>query len=206
MTSSYYEKLRDGTVRSISEDIPFSLPNSWEWCRLSTLFNVCSAKRVLQSDWRTEGIPFYRAREIVKLSTDGYVNNDLFISETHYRQLMEHNGVPKAGDLMVTGVGTIGKVYVVKADDVFYYKDASVLCFENCYHAMIPDFAKIMMDSTLLQNQIHSQTYGNTVDTITIATASDYLCLLPPLKEQVRIAAAVSQLYLILNNIEKSLR
>ena len=32
---------------------------------------------------------------------------------------------------MVSAVGTLGKTYVVEEGDIFYYKDASVLCFEN---------------------------------------------------------------------------
>lgn len=35
------------------------IPDGWEICYLGELFNVCSAKRVKQSDWRTEGVPFY---------------------------------------------------------------------------------------------------------------------------------------------------
>ena len=86
---------------------------------------------MLQSDWKESGVPFYRAREIVKLSDNGYVDNELFISEEHYKKLSNEYGVPKAGDLMVSGVGTIGKTYVVKENDKFYYKDASVLCFSK---------------------------------------------------------------------------
>ena len=93
---------------------------------------------------------------------------------------------------MVTGVGTIGKVYIVKKDDLFYYKDASVLCFENRYGIILSEYARIMIDSPLLQNQIHSKTYGNTVDTITISTANEYICILPPIKEQLKIINAVN--------------
>jgi len=42
-------------------------------------------------------------------------------------------GIPKENDLMVSAVGTIGKVYVVKNKDCFYYKDASVICFQNIH-------------------------------------------------------------------------
>ena len=178
--NSYYEKFDNGVVNRLDDELPFDIPESWCWCRLKDLFNVCSAKRVLQSEWKKEGIPFYRAREIVKLSNEGYVDNDLYISLDHFERLQNNYGVPQAGDLMVTGVGTIGKVYIVKSQDVFYYKDASVLCFENCFQSMIPEFAKMLMESTLLQTQIHSQTYGNTVDTITISTANDYLCVTSP--------------------------
>ena len=138
-------------------------------------------------------MPFYRAREIARLSESGFVNNELFISQEHYTTLKKEYGVPNAGDLMITGVGTIGKVYVVKTDDTFYYKDASVLCFENRYNAIDPFFAKYLIESTVLQSQIHNKTYGNTVDTITIQTASNYLCLLPPTNEQKRIVNTIEK-------------
>ena len=202
--NSYYEKFADGTVKCIEDEIPFELPQGWLWCRLKDLFNVCSAKRVLQSEWKSEGIPFYRAREIVKLSNDGFVDNNLFISPEHYDRLRKTYGVPQAGDLMVTGVGTIGRVYIVH-DDVFYYKDASVLCFENRYGAIDSEFAQIMLGSSFLQEQIHSKTYGNTVDTITISTANNYLCVLPPLSEQTRIIKEINEILALALHIEKSL-
>ena len=63
------------------------LPQGWVWTTLGKLYNIISAKRVLKSEWRNEGIPFYRAREIVKLSTTGFVDNELFISQEHYSDL-----------------------------------------------------------------------------------------------------------------------
>ncbi|MDO5383221.1 MAG: restriction endonuclease subunit S [Eubacteriales bacterium] len=182
------------------------MPNGWAWYRLRDLFNVCSGKRVLQSEWKTAGIPFYRAREIAKLANTGYVDNDLFISQEHYDALKQTYGVPKVGDLMVTGVGTIGKVFIVNEIDCFYYKDASVLCFENCYHAIEPQFAKHMIDSSLLQKQIHGKTHGNTVDTITITIANNYLCVLPPLSEQKRIVNKINDLFEKIDRMEQSLK
>ena len=49
--------------------------------KLSNLYDIGSSKRVFQSEWREEGVPFYRAREIARLSEDGYVDNELFIDE-----------------------------------------------------------------------------------------------------------------------------
>ena len=43
--------------------------------KLSDLYDIGSSKRVFQSEWRKSGVPFYRAREIAKLSIDGYVDN-----------------------------------------------------------------------------------------------------------------------------------
>ena len=152
-----------------------------------------SSKRVLQSDWKNEGIPFYRAREIVKLSENDFVDNDLFISEEHYLELKEKYGVPQPGDLMVSGVGTIGKVYIVKPEERFYYKDASVLCFENKRKVLASEFAKILLESSFVQAQMKDNSKGTTVDTITISTAMNYLCVVPPKREQIQIVSAVQQ-------------
>ena len=187
----HYEKFQDDSVRCIEDEIPFDLPEGWAWTRLKNIFNVCSSKRVLQSDWKTDGIPFYRAREIVKLSDNGFVNNELFISEEHFISLSRDYGVPQPGDLMVSGVGTIGKVYIVKSNDRFYYKDASVLCFENRTGAVHSEFARILLESSFIQAQMKDNSKGTTVDTITISTAMNYLCILPPAYEQGRIIQAV---------------
>ena len=130
MPYAFYERTADGTVRDITDELPFDVPESWEWVRLGQIMNVVSARRVQQSDWKKSGIPFYRAREIARLSESGNVDNELFISQELYDEFSK-SGVPHVGDLMVTAVGTIGKTYVVRLEDVFYYKDASVVCFEN---------------------------------------------------------------------------
>ena len=38
---SYYEKiLATGEVKCIEEEVPFEIPNGWEWCRVSSLFQI----------------------------------------------------------------------------------------------------------------------------------------------------------------------
>ena len=181
------------------------IPDSWEICCLGELFNVCSAKRVKQSDWCTEGVPFYRAREIVKLSDNDFVDNELYISEDHYQQVKKEYGIPQPGDLMVSGVGTIGKVYVVKDTDRFYYKDASVLCFENRNGLIDSQYARYMLMSEFIQNQMKENSKGTTVDTITISAAMNYICLVPPINEQKRIVSAIEQILNCLKIIESAL-
>lgn len=107
------------------------LPESWSVVNLSEIGTVGSSKRVRQEDWQTAGVPFYRAREIAVLSRVGVVKNELFISRELFRRLSAEGLSPEAGDLMITGVGTIGVPYVVKETDEFYFKDASVLIFKN---------------------------------------------------------------------------
>ena len=176
----------------ITDDgIPFSIPDNWKWVRWGDIVNVVSARRVHQSDWKKSGVPFYRAREIGKLADYGFVNNDLFISQELFDDYSK-GGLPKKDDLMVTAVGTLGKTYVVKESDKFYYKDASVLCFENYY--CNPFFLKYLMGSQVMRDQIESNSSGTTVGTLTIVRVNDYILPLPPLAEQKRIVVRLNTL------------
>ena len=47
----------------------FDVPSGWITTNLGSIFNVVSAKRILKSDWKHSGVPFYRAREIAKLTS-----------------------------------------------------------------------------------------------------------------------------------------
>lgn len=174
------------------EEEPFDIPESWRWVHWGEIINVVSARRVHQADWKNEGVPFYRAREIAKLAEDGHVNNELFISEELFINFSK-SGVPHPGDLMVTAVGTLGKTYIVQDDDRFYYKDASVICLEN-YAKISPDYLKYVMNSEMMKNQVKSNSSGTTVATLTIVRMNEYLFPLPPLAEQKRIVARLEEL------------
>ena len=184
---------KEKPLAEISEDeIPFDIPESWKWVRWGEVINIVSARRVHQSDWKSEGIPFYRAREIVKLAENGFVDNELFISEELFEELSK-SGVPHSGDLMVTAVGTLGKTYIVRPEDHFYYKDASVICFENFGH-ILPEYLKYLMASELMRKQIKSNSGGTTVSTLTMVRMAEYILPFPPLAEQKRIVAKIEEL------------
>lgn len=176
------------------------LPKGWCMTNIGSLFDAVSAKRVLKSEWKNKGIPFYRAREIVQLSKDGFVDKDLFVSEEHYAELKKKYGVPVCDDIMISAVGSIGYTYIVKKDDIFYYKDASVLCLKNTNH-WNPVFFTIWLASPFLQEQMYKNSKGTTVDTITLEKLKGYAIPLPPLNEQHRIVAKIEELFAQLDNI-----
>ena len=191
--NSYYEKLlATGEIKCIDKEIPFEIPDSWSWCRLSSVFNIWSARRVHEKDWRSKGIPFYRAREIGKLADYGVVENDLFIDRELYDGFSK-SGVPQIGDLMMTAVGTLGKTYIVDTNVPFYYKDGSVLCIGNP-HGVYPKYLKAFFESTIFSAQYLSESDGTTVATLTMIRMNKYLIPLPPLKEQIRIMDKASSL------------
>ena len=194
---SPYEKRVDAKGRVLSDSriadgVPVKLPENWTWVRLGSIVNIVSARRVHKSDWKTTGIPFYRAREIVRLSNGQQITDPLFISKELYEKLKQ-DGIPQPGDLMVTGVGTIGTAYIVKADDNFYYKDASVLCFENRF-SISSEYLRLLMQTSYMINQVKQASSGTTVATITMKNAVNFILPLPPLAEQNRIVERVNEL------------
>ena len=193
-----YEKIGKNEPVCIADEVPFDIPESWEWVRLQNICNIVSARRVHQSDWKSSGIPFYRAREIGVLADKGKVDNDLFVSEKLYNDFAK-SGVPHPGDLMVTAVGTLGKVYVVQPQDRFYYKDASVICLEN-FGRIIPEYLQLVMMSPYMTSLIKSKSTGTTVGTITIVCAKQYLIPIPPLNEQRKIVKRLGNLKLLIES------
>lgn len=174
------------------------MKEGWEIKTLEDLFDIGSSKRVYESQWRNAGVPFYRAREIVKLSRDGFVDNELFIDEELYKEYANKYGTPKCGDIMVTGVGTLGVCYIVKKNDKFYFKDGNILWFKS-KEGTNPFYVNYVFKSNYLRQQIDNCN-GATVGTFTIVRAKKTTIPIPPLAEQERI---VAELDLLSSIIEK---
>ena len=156
------------------------------------MFSVGSSKRVFQKDWKSSGVPFYRAREIVKLSDQGFVDNELFITEEMYQEYAARYGVPQPGDIMVTGVGTLGICYLVQTKDRFYYKDGNTLCFHSLGR-IDSRFVVECYKMPFIREQIEANAGGSTVGTYTIETASKTRIFNPPIEEQQEFVAFVQQ-------------
>lgn len=160
---------------------------------LGDLFEITSSKRVFKEDWKTNGVPFYRAREIVKLAENGFVNNELFISEEMFKEYSEKYGLPKSGDIMVTGVGTLGICYVVKNDDRFYFKDGNIIWLKSTGKAN-SRYVEYAFKSDFLRKQI-DDSVGATVGTYTIIKAKSTKIPLPPLPEQQHIVSILDETF-----------
>lgn len=185
---------KEKPLKPINEnDTPFDIPESWIWCNIQDIFFAHSAMRIHQADWKPEGIPFLRGRELVRLAKTGDPNAEIFITEEFYNELKNKGGVPKKDDILISAVGTLGKVYVVKGIKPFYYKDAYILCLDN--YGVDPYFIKYLIESPYLQNYIYgNDAYGTTVAQLTLEKLKKMVIPLPPLAEQHRIVAKLEEL------------
>ncbi len=170
-----------------------TIPEDWVVKRLGELFEITSSKRVFQSQWKTKGIPFYRARELAVLGEQGIVNNELFITREMYNAFKKTYGVPKVGDILVTGVGTLGKVYVVPDEREFYFKDGNIIWFKTS-GKVSSEFLRQLYSTPLIIKQIEDNSAGTTVGTYTISGAQKTVIPYPTLPEQTAIAEILSDM------------
>lgn len=159
---------------------------------MSELFDVGSSKRVLKSEWKTSGVPFYRGREVTRLSARGTVENELFISERHFDELKKRYGVPSAGDIVITAIGTIGNTHIVRESDRFYFKDASVLWLKKISSVM-SEFVNYWLKSACFLDQL-DRGNGATVDTLTIQKLASVRLDIPSLQQQKSIVKKLDEL------------
>ena len=105
--------------------------DDWEERKLGELMDITSVKRIHQSDWTDNGIRFLRARDIVSAAKGEEPSDYLYISEEKYEEYSKVSGKVQIGDLLVTGVGTIGVPMLVVHKDPLYFKDGNIIWFKN---------------------------------------------------------------------------
>ena len=165
----------------------------WEEKGFGDVFEITSSKRVFQDEWTTFGVPFYRAREIVKLCNDGFIENELFISEEMFTSYQSKYGAPRENDILVTGVGTLGKTYIVKAKDRFYFKDGNIIWFKSS-RIVNSKYINQLFQTKIIMEQISNNASITTVGTYTIDSAKKTKFPCPSIEEQNKIASFLSSL------------
>ena len=110
--NSYYEKmLATGEVKCIDEEVPFEIPQGWEWCRMGSI-----------GDWGAgatpaKGNPDYYGGSILWLRTGELNNGIVYDSEIKVtkKALQECSlRMNRIGDVLIAMYGaTIGKVAIV---------------------------------------------------------------------------------------------
>lgn len=106
---------------------PVSNPKGWKMVELGELTSVGSSKRIFEKEYVPEGVPFYRTKEIVELSKGNSISTELFITKERFEEIKEQYAAPKAGDLLISAVGTIGVIWIVDGKNDFYFKDGNLI-------------------------------------------------------------------------------
>ena len=141
---------------------------AWPTKRMDQLCEITSSKRIFAADYVSEGVPFYRGREVTeKYKGNLDVSTELFITEEKFVEIERKFGAPKLGDLLLTSVGTLGSVYVVKPGDRFYFKDGNLTWFRN-FKGLDSQFLFYWIGSPQGKAELQKCTIGSSQSAFTI--------------------------------------
>ncbi|MDG4520162.1 restriction endonuclease subunit S [Streptococcus suis] len=161
----------------------FENADAWELRKLGEVMEVTSVKRIHQSDWTDFGVRFLRARDIVAESKNESVSEPLFISQKKYDEYTAISGKVTKGDLLVTGVGTIGIPMLIEKNEPIYFKDGNIIWFKNENH-IDGQFFYYSFIGKKIQSFIKESAGIGTVGTFTINTGKNTPIDLPVLKKE----------------------
>lgn len=180
--------------------------DSWHKVRMQELCEITSSKRIYASDYVSEGIPFYRGKEIIEKQQGSTVSTELFITESKFTEVTQKYGMPEAGDLLLTSVGTLGIPYVVKKDDSFYFKDGNLTWFRNFKQEIYSRFLYYWILSPNGKAELKKATIGSSQPAFTIVLLKDMEINLPPLNSQHKIASILSAYDDLIENNNRRIR
>ena len=192
----YYEKRGKDEPVCIDDEIPFEIPESWEWTRLQSLISRIHYGYT-SSSTSTGMIKLLRITDIQSNSVDWdsvpYCSSDPNDLES-FR--LQENDV-----LIARTGGTIGKSYVVRncpTNSVF----ASYLIRVIFQKPELVPFVAVFMDSPLYWNQLNSASAGTGQPNVNTSALSNLLLAIPPAGEQKRIAAKAGELLAFISERE----
>ena len=165
----------------------------WEQRKLGDLMDITSVKRIHQSDWTESGIRFLRARDIVADYKKEEVEDKLYISKEKYDEYSLISGKVQIGDLLVTGVGTIGIPYLIRNNEPIYFKDGNIIWFKN-NNKIDNNFLYYSFVGSKIQNFINEKSGVGTVGTYTIQSGKETPIMLTNNNEQRKISNLMSNL------------
>jgi len=163
----------------------------WEERKLGDLGEITSSKRIYKREYIKEGIPFYRTKEIKELANEKEISLELYISREKYREIKKTFGVPSEGDILISAVGTIGEIYVVRKGDEFYFKDGNLLWLKD-FNDVDTNYLKYALISYV--DQIKALSRGSAYNALTIEKLKEYIVNLPSLEIQKLIVTKLDKL------------
>jgi len=195
---SYYEQFADGTVKCIDEEIPFEIPESWEWCRLGSIAN--SVLYGVSESAQTEGS--YKLLRITDIQNNSVSWENVPFTTLPKDKVSEY--LLKPNDILFARTGaTVGKSYLVnEVDDNVIY--ASYLIRVRLFELFESQYIKFYFESGFYWGQIIDKSVGVGQPNVNGTSLKSLLIPIPPYKEQSLIGKRALELTDIIENINNA--
>ena len=188
--NSHYEKL-DGVERCIDDELPFEIPESWEWVRLGSVLEIArgGSPRPIQQYLTTEpdGINWIKIGDTDKGGKYIYKTKEKIRPEGVTKSRMVHSG-----DFLLTNSMSFGRPYILKTDGCIH---DGWLVLSNRFDCYSVDFLYYILSSPFAYYQFCESVSGAVVKNLNSDKVSNALFPLPPLNEQHHIVQRIEELF-----------
>ena len=186
--------LATGEVKCINEEIPFEIPQGWEWCRLLDIGKTETGTTPLKShpEYFGDYIPFLGPANILNSQITS-VTQGLSELGVDYGRV-----VPKNTILQVCIGGSIGKCAITHKSVTFNQQINSI----TPYLCNV-EFVHIILQSEYFRLAIMDKATGTATPIINRGNWETLLFPLPPISEQKRIVTKIKELTHLLNVYSK---
>ena len=195
--NSHYEK-RGSEEVCIDDEIPFEIPDTWEWCRLGNILTKLTDGTHSTPKYTNTGIPFISVKDI----SSGKLNfNDCkYISIDEHQKLYSRCN-PELNDILLTKVGTTGIPVIVDTEKQFsLFVSVALLKFNN--ELIFNKYVVQLINSPLVQKQVIKNTRGVGNKNWVMRDIANTLIAIPPSNEQHRIVAKLDEYFILINQIQ----
>ena len=194
--SSYYEKiLATGEVKCIDEEVPFEIPASWSWARLTHVTYLIEDCPHSTAKDEGKGYPLVRTPNI------GFgflqLNGVHRVSEKVYNQ-RNVRAVPQKDDLIFAREAPAGNIAVIQNEKVCLGQRTVLL--RPITDCILPQYLAYYVLAPSSQQNLVEKSSGTTVAHVNLSDFRPYLIAVPPIDEQKQI---VNKLIELLSLIDK---
>lgn len=190
--NSYYEKfLATGEVKCIDDEIPFEIPNGWEWSKLSNVIELLSGQDFIPEKYNSsnQGIPYITGASNI-------VNGNLVIN----RWTETPTVIGKLGDLLIVCKGSgVGKMCICNVDKIHIARQIQII--RNFSNAISLSYVKSVVEANL--QTIISNAQG-VIPGISREHILNLLIPLPPTNEQYEIDKKLQEILPVIDRYAKS--
>ena len=198
--NSYYERVGD-IISNIDDEIPFELPQNWEWSRLQTICYPITDGTHKTPTYSDSGYIFLSAKNI----TTGKINwNDIMYIPKSLHDELYSRVSPKMNDILLAKNGTTGVAAIVDRECEFdIYVTLALLRVVN--NNISSQYLLKIIASGTIQDYFKSSLKGIGVPNLHLEHIRTTLIPIPPINEQNKIAERIYQYYSLLDSIVQNI-
>ena len=178
--NSYYEKmLATGEVKCIDDEIPFEIPQGWEWCRMQDVIIFVNGRAYKKEELLPQG-----KYKILRVG-NFFTNNEWYYSDLE----LPEDKYCYNGDLLYAWSASFGPQIWNGDKTIFHYHiwnvkfNSRVLFREYLYYFFLFD-----------KTQVKASTTGSTMVHVSMENMKPRLIPIPPVNEQKRIVHEIENI------------